>query len=466
MFAEADSIQRAKFGNIMHSDPNMSLSVPAVASSEDDNNNFLRYSSASATGPASYEPNRVSGEGSPMTMSPWNQTTPFSKSSWTPFEDVDKVPPNSLIGSLVREEGHIYSLAASKDLLYTGSDSKNIRVWKNLKEFSGFKSNSGLVKAIVISGEKIFTGHQDGKIRVWKISPKNPSVYKRAGTLPTLKDILKSSIKPSNYVEVKRKRSLWIKHSDAVSCLSLNEEQGLLYSASWDRTFKVWRISDSKCLESVHAHDDAVNSVVSTAGGMIFSGAADGTVKVWNREHLRKGTKHTLTQTLLEQECAVTALAINTSGSAVYCGSSDGLVNFWEIEKQLSHGGVLKGHKLAVLCLEAAGNLVFSGSADKTICVWRRDGNIHTCLSVLTGHTGPVKCLAVEKDQESAAKEQRWIVYSGSLDKSVKVWSVSEFAQVGAIQQNQQQSSYDMESFPSDGSYSSSSGRTNQHRKY
>ncbi|PPR96476.1 hypothetical protein GOBAR_AA24202 [Gossypium barbadense] len=123
---------------------------------------------------------------------------------------------------------------------------------------------------------------------------------------------------------------------------------------------------------------------------MVFTGSADGTVKVWKREQQLKGTKHSLNQTLLQQECAVTSLAIGAPGSVLYCGSSDGLVNFWELEKGLAHGGVLKGHKLAVLCLEGAGNLVFSGSADKTICVWRRDGNIHTCLSVLTGHTGPL----------------------------------------------------------------------------
>ncbi|KAL4278948.1 hypothetical protein GQ457_03G039120 [Hibiscus cannabinus] len=427
MFAEADSFRSTKYGNIVHSDPNMSFT-----GSEDDL--YIRYSSASASGPALCESHRTSLEGSPLTMSPWNQTTSFMKPSAL-TSGSDTVPANSLIGSLTREEGHIYSLAATKDLLYTGSDSKNIRVWKNLKEFAGFKSNSGLVKAIVISGEKIFTGHQDGKIRVWKISPKDPAIYKRTGTLPTFKDVLKSSIKPSNYVEVKHKRSLWIKHADAVSCLSLNEEQGLLYSASWDRTFKVWRISDSKCLESIRAHDDAVNSVVSTLSGMIFTGSADGTVKVWKREQQRKGAKHMLAQTLLQQECAVTALARNTKGSVLYCGSSEGAVNFWEVEKQLAHGGVLNGHKQAVLCLAATENLVFSGSADKTICVWRKDGNIHTSLCVLTGHMGPVKCLAVEKDHESRS-EQRWIVYSGSLDNSVKVWSVAEYAQITAGHQN------------------------------
>ncbi|XP_019174416.1 PREDICTED: myosin heavy chain kinase B-like [Ipomoea nil] len=379
-----------------------------------------------------FEPNRLSGEGSPMMMSPWNQCTPFENGPWDEGNvngGVQKLPQNGLICSLVREEGHIYSLAARDGILYTGSDSKNIRVWKEMKEFGAFKSNSGLVKAIIISGEKIFTGHQDGKVRVWKVNPKNPSVHKRAGTFPTFFDIFKASIKPSNYVEVKRNRTaLWIKHCDAISCLSMDPKEELLYSASWDRTFKVWKASNSKCLESVKAHDDAVNSVVASVDGMVYTGSADGSVKVWKRESSGKGVKHVFVQTLLSQECAVTALAVTKSGSVLYCGSSDGVVNFWEREKQFSHGGVLKGHKLAVLCLVAAGNTVFSGSADKTICVWRRDGSIHTCLSILTGHNGPVKCLAVEEDKESTESDQKWVVYSGSLDKSVKVWSVSEMS--------------------------------------
>ncbi|XP_039043322.1 protein JINGUBANG-like [Hibiscus syriacus] len=299
----------------------MVVYAPPIASDD----SLLAYSNTSDNGHSLFEANRLSGKASPLTMSPWNQTTPTDNSSWDTFDENGLVSANSLIGSLMREEGHIYSLAARNELLYTGSDSKLIRVWKNLNEFSGFKSNSGLVKAVVISGEKIFTGHQDGKIRVWKVSIKNPSIHKRAGNLPTLKDILKSSIKPSDYVYMRLKCALWIKHSDAVSCLSSNEEQGLIYSASWDRTFKVWRISDFKCLESVQAHDDAVNAVIVSLGEMVFTDSADGTVKFWKRDQLRKGTKHTLAQTLIKQECAVTALTVITSASpALYCGSSDG----------------------------------------------------------------------------------------------------------------------------------------------
>lgn len=406
---------KPKNGSSLLSDPNFS-SIPADVEYYD-----TRTSSFSGCG--SYaDDGRVSGEGSPLMMSPWNNTASFMKQARTQVEDDDC----SLIGSLVREEGHIYSLATRNgDLLYTGSDSKNIRVWKNLKEYAGFKSASGLVKAIVIAGDKIFTGHQDGKIRIWKVSPKYPSVHKRYGSLPTLKDIFKSSMRPSNYIEVKRRRSVWIKHIDAISCLSLVEDQGLLYSASWDRTFKVWRISDSKCLESIAAHDDTVNAIVTShTDGLVFTGSADGTVKVWHRELQGKATKHVLKQMLVKQECAVTALAVDPTGSVVYCGSSDGLVNYYDRERGLAHGGTLRGHKLAVLCLATRGRLVFSGSADKNICVWRRDGAEHACLSVLTGHLGPVKCLAVEKDREGGP--EKWKVYSGSLDKSVKVWSVMD----------------------------------------
>ncbi|KAK3023320.1 hypothetical protein RJ639_044542 [Escallonia herrerae] len=133
-----------------------------------------------------------------------------------------------------------------------------------------------------------------------------------------------------------------------------------------------------------------------------------------------------------------TALAVDPSASLLYCGSSDSLVNFWEREKLLSHGGILRGHKLAVLCLAAAGNLVFSGSADTNICVWRREDGDHACLSALNGHSGPVKCLAVEEERGLAGGgDRRWNLYSGSLEKSVKIWRIS--AQMSAIQSQLQQ---------------------------
>ncbi|KAF3333814.1 vegetative incompatibility protein HET-E-1-like protein [Carex littledalei] len=427
-----------KLINLFRADP----VVPQSNSQEyySTHNGFSTRSSGTSPDYSS-DMNPVSTSTLPYNLSPLNPTmlSPFTKSPWVHFGGFfDEGPTTGLVGSLVREEGHVYSLAASGELLFTGSESKNIRVWKNQHEFAGFKSSSGFVKAMVITDGKIFTGHQDGKIRVWKVSHKDPTVYKRVASLPLMKDFIKSSINPSNYVEVKRNRNtVWIRHFDAVSCLSLDEEAGLLYSGSWDKTVKVWRISDFKCLESIEAHDDAVNTVAVGSDGLVFTGSADGTVKVWRREitNNKGGTiRHMLVKTLLKGESAVTSIAVSKETGVVYAGSSDGKVNYWDMKRRFSYIGVLRGHKMAVLCLVVSGRLMVSGSADKKLCVWMREekGEAHTKVTMLTGHEGPVKCVTVKEDEEryqigSDCRGQRWVVYSGSLDRSVKVWRVAEY---------------------------------------
>ncbi|XP_074328092.1 protein JINGUBANG-like [Apium graveolens] len=430
------TLPRTKFGNLIKFDIN-SLHYHEDSDGELYNHHHQhhhhRLENRSATpSPSSYN---TTPNASPYTsFSPWNQPiSSFINSPWLqPTPDFNLNQPG-LIGSLVREQGHIYSLAVSRDLLYTGSDSKNIHVWKDMQKFSGFKSNaSGLVKAIVVSKQRvIFTAHQDGKIRVWRLGKNN--LYKRIGSLPSTKDYIVCSMNKKKYVEIRRHKKVpWIRHFDVVSCMSLDEQHGILYSGSWDRTIKVWRLSDYKCIESFNAHDDAVNAVAACYGGFVFSGGADGKVKMWRKELVGKYTKHVLVEILLKGESAVTSVVVADECRAVYCGASDGMVSYWWRERgNLEYGGALRGHKMAVLCLVTPGKLVISGSADKSICVWRReDDGKHLWLRVLTGHGGPVKCLAVEAEEEGADEDggddQRWRLYSGSFDKSIKVWSVSE----------------------------------------
>ncbi|VFQ72141.1 unnamed protein product [Cuscuta campestris] len=408
--------------------------TPATTLARQNLRSFLHYSDPAILD----DHHESSGDTSPLysssssttaPSSPWSElASPYTKSPWL------HLPPAPCSGgtfrhvaTLVRDEGHVYSLAACGDLVYTGSDSRNIRVWDGgFREVSGFKSKSGFVKAIVVLEGVVFTGHHDGKIRVWRSSGRTGSHYRRVGSLPTVTQYLKNSINPKAYVAVRRRRSVpWVRHYDAVSCMSVDLSRGLLYSGSWDKTIKVWRLKDWKCVESIDAHNDAVNSVAVGFDGFVFSGSADGTVKAWRRELVGTAARHVAVETLLDQESAVTSLAV--SSDAVYAGSSDGLVRFWWRRREdefLEYGGALRGHRLAVLCLAAgAGGLVVSGSADKSICVWRRSefGGVHVCVTVLTGHDGPVKCLAAVEEGGG-----RWRVYSGSLDRSVRVWVLTE----------------------------------------
>lgn len=107
---------------------------------------------------------------------------------------------------------------------------------------------------------------------------------KALATLPTFKDYVASFLPPSNYVRVRRHhKSLWIQHADTISVLVPGA--GVLYSGSWDKSIKVWRLEDHKCLESLTAaHDDAINAlVVDQANAFLYSGGADAKIKVWAR---------------------------------------------------------------------------------------------------------------------------------------------------------------------------------------
>lgn len=111
----------SKSGDMMDVDPNLSINT---AMKDDLSIDLSQRKSSIST----YDTTRLSGEGSPMMMSPWCQNPNSTQSAWANFEiehsdvPVKKLPQNALIGSIVR----VYSLAATRDLLYTGSESKNI----------------------------------------------------------------------------------------------------------------------------------------------------------------------------------------------------------------------------------------------------------------------------------------------------------------------------------------------------
>ncbi|KAJ1382945.1 WD40/YVTN repeat-like-containing domain superfamily, partial [Sesbania bispinosa] len=277
MLVERNHIHRPKLGVLMHSETT-SL-CDSNPNREDEDLNRIRHSTGSAS-PRNSTTTTSSTSASPYTMSPWNQaSSPLNKSPWLlPSPAINlfhhhDFSESGLIGSLVREEGHIYSLAVSGELLYTGSDSKNIRVWKHLKDYTEF--------------------HESQELRGSSETQK-----RREG------QALRRRFEPQP-----------------------QRGKGLLYSGSWDKTLKVWSVTDSKCLESINAHDDAVNAVISAFGSYVFTGSADGTVKMWRREPSVKGkkTNHVLDRVLLKQENAVTALAVNRLSTVVYAGSSDGL---------------------------------------------------------------------------------------------------------------------------------------------
>ncbi|XP_024542524.1 protein JINGUBANG [Selaginella moellendorffii] len=403
----------------------------------------------------------------------------------------------SCLGSFRAPQGPIFSLCwAGKDLdhglLLAGSQDSHISLWQcfhrsenegaliHLSDFAKL-GDGGCVKSllqITHRGRALFlSAHQDNKIRVWKTVEllkinefdsiaKNSNrsfTMKLLATLPRARDVARSCMFPARYVRVRRhKTCLWLQHTDTISSLASSHDGSLAFSSSWDRSVKVWKVSDLRCLQSFRAHDDAINALVASPEGFLYTGSADSTIRVWKKGGSDRKKNFALLGTLFHETLSKSArngsTAVNAlvlGGEFLYAGLSDSTIAVWEKslavvvlgDRDRDHDDPymscverLRGHRGAVLCLGRAGELLCSGSADATVRIWSGGLGGHCCLGVLKGHTGPIKSLVVvamdpreknddiaEEDRREGDEERAFCIYSGGLDRQIRAWKVRAF---------------------------------------
>ncbi|KAJ8772948.1 hypothetical protein K2173_028125 [Erythroxylum novogranatense] len=369
-----------------------------------------------------------------------NLLSPCSEPSLPPFHSFTSQSSRSYLQALhchcvTTLKGHtsyVSSLTVAGKFLYSGSSNKEIRTWKinplNSSVEHVVSTGEGAVKCLVVLADKVFSAHQDHKIRVWKLTSHEPDEqkYTRFATLPTFGDRASKILLPKNQVKIRRhKTCTWVHHVDTVSALALSRDESLLYSVSWDRTLKIWRTSDFKCMESIaNAHDDAINAVASSNDGDVYTGSADKKIKVWRK--IQGAQKLSHVATLEKHNSGINALALNSDASVLFSGACDGSIMVWQKDDGGNMGavGALRGHTQSILCLVVVLDLVCSGSADSTVRIWRGLGRDYCCLAELEGHKAPVKCLAASFDRYDQSNSS-FVVYSGSLDCDIKVWQIS-----------------------------------------
>ena len=124
----------------------------------------------------------------------------------------------------------------------------------------------------------------------------------------------------------------------------------------------------------------------------------------------------------------VRSIAIGASGSVPYVvtAGTEGSIMAWRFENgqfvKLSH---CEGHIRAVTCLLIHNDVVWSGSGDRTLRVWdistgMNVGTISAAPGNPNGHADAVSCLA--SIPASAASGGESYVVSGSIDGDTKLW--------------------------------------------
>ncbi|XP_023528679.1 protein JINGUBANG-like [Cucurbita pepo subsp. pepo] len=361
-------------------------------------------------------------------------TSPLHPASTTttaaaPTKLSDLLISHRCVSSVLKKDGQILSIAIFNDILYTGSDSNLVRIWKlpDFTECGQLKTKASMAVALQVSHDKVYAAYSDCKIRVWRRNWDRGLKHLRLATIPATGNYVRS------YISGKDKM---MKHMGPITSLAINISDDVLYSSSLDKSVKIWRISDFKCVETIQAHSEPINAIIAADDGLLYTASDDATVRVWRRNFSRSDRPtHSLVVTLPTKFSPVKTLSLATDSGLLYGGCSDGYLHFWLrgwFSGQLKYGGSLQGHTHAVMCLATVGKYVVSGSADTTCRVWARDEvdcQMHTCLAVLVGHRGPVRCVAAfsgsvsEEVVEEA--DDGCTICSGSLDGVLKVWRVT-----------------------------------------
>ncbi|CAJ2667700.1 unnamed protein product [Trifolium pratense] len=177
-------------------------------------------------------------------------------------------------------------------------------------------------------------------------------------------------------------------------------------------------------LEDLQGHLGCITGLA-VGGGYLFSSSFDKTVRVWSLQdfsHLHTFRGH---------ENKVMALVyVDDEEPLCISGDGGGGIFVWGITVPLRQDPLRKWYEQkdwrfsGIHSLTAFGNLLYTGSGDRTIKAWSlKDG---TLMCAMNGHQSVVSTLSVCDG----------ILYSGSWDGTIRLWSLNDHSPLAILGEN------------------------------
>ncbi|KAL2157613.1 hypothetical protein VTH06DRAFT_5992 [Thermothelomyces fergusii] len=249
-------------------------------------------------------------------------------------------------------------------------------------------------------------------------------------------------------------------HEDIVMSLDVDWSGHWVASGAKDNTARLWRIDKANnsytCyatftghLESVGAvalpkvvppeNSEAFRNPLDHPPPFLITGSQDRFVQ--KRDIPRQSQKAKASSSLkrLAHEKDINALDVSPTGRFFASASQDKTVKIWDVET-LEVQGILKGHKRGVWTVKFAPlhtppiqgeqgsvsgrGVVLTGSGDKTVKLWSLSD--YTCLRTFEGHSHNVlKVVWLHIPTEETTAKRRVQFASAGADSLVKVWDAN-----------------------------------------
>lgn len=260
-------------------------------------------------------------------------------------------------------------------------------------------------------------------------------------------------------------------HEDIIICLDVDWSGHWVVTGAKDNTARIWRIdpdnSSYTCFAVFTGHAESLGAVsfprtippadspafkdpLNHPPPFFFTGSQDRTLKRWDTGKLAVGASKPHNPKALYTRKAhdkdINALDVNYTSTLFASASQDRTAKIWSVEDG-SVVGILKGHKRGVWSIRFAPKdtpiagsnagshtsrgIVATGSGDKTIKLWSLSD--YSCLLTFEGHSNsvlkvlwmpPPQILRSDEDVSSrGAAQVHPLLASAGADGLVKIWS-------------------------------------------
>jgi WD40 repeat protein len=197
------------------------------------------------------------------------------------------------------------------DLIASGSSDSCLKIWclRSLKCLASFSQHTKGIECVRQvqnqSNHILATGSLDSTIRLWNIRDWESQIVLN-------------------------------QHEGSINCLETlgsDKEHSTFASGSSDFSIKIWRLSNScfdcQCVKSIQqAHQDSIFCMLKTQFGILATGSADRTIKLWS---LNAEDDFECLNTLIGHEQPVFSLEQGYDERSLISGSADGCLKTWSL---------------------------------------------------------------------------------------------------------------------------------------